>query len=93
VRHAAATHVGIVVERIQDASGDMVRVTVQDDGRGLAPGSTRDFARYGLMGMRERVQALDGELNIESRPGQGVTVCAFIPVTVRKNANNGEEAA
>ncbi len=93
VRHAAATHVEILVARTHGASGDTVRIRVKDDGKGLAPGSDRDSARYGLMGMRERVQALDGEFSIETHSGQGVTVCAVIPVTVRTNTNNGAQAA
>lgn len=96
VRHAAATHVEILVSRIPDASlGDAVRISVRDDGKGLVQGGERDSARYGLMGMRERVQALDGQFNIESRPGQGVTVCAVIPVAASTTAitKNGAEAA
>ncbi len=96
VRHAAATCVEVRVSRSQDASRrDTIRVTVRDNGKGLAQGSERDSARYGLMGMRERVQALDGEFSIETRPGQGVTVCAVIPVAVRAAAGstNGAQAA
>lgn len=93
VRHAAATRVEILVSRSQGTSGDEVRITVRDDGKGLASGSERDSARYGLMGMRERVQALEGEFSIETRSGQGVTVRAVIPVTARATTNNGAEAA
>ena len=94
VRHAAARSVEVQVSRAQDAArGDVVRVTVRDDGKGLAQDGDRDSARYGLMGMRERVQALDGDFSIETRPGHGVTVCAVIPVMAHAMANSGAEAA
>lgn len=93
VRHAAATRVEILVSRSEGASGDEVRITVRDNGKGLASGSERDSARYGLMGMRERVQALEGDFSIETSSGQGVTVCAVIPVTDRTMTNSGAEAA
>ena len=94
VRHAAARSVEVQVSRAQDAArGDVVRVTVRDDGKGLAQDGDRDSARYGLMGMRERVQALDGDFSIETRPGHGVTVCAVIPVMAHTMANSGAEAA
>jgi PAS domain S-box-containing protein len=96
VRHAAASSVEIRVSRGQDSSRrDAMRVTVRDNGRGLAQGGERDSARYGLMGMRERVQALNGEFSIETSPGRGVTVCAVIPVELGSAARsaNGAEAA
>lgn len=76
-RHAAATRVEIGLER----AGDVLLVSVSDDGKGLEPGRLAETARFGLMGMRERVQALSGEFRTESGPGQGFKVIASIPVT------------
>ena len=39
-----------------------------------------DSERFGLMGMRERVQALGGEFQLKSVSGAGLTVIAYIPV-------------
>jgi signal transduction histidine kinase len=50
-------------------------VRVQDDGiGGAAPGSGS-----GLQGLRDRLAALDGTLEIASPPGQGTTLRARLP--------------
>ena len=61
-----------------------VRVVVRDDGAGFDPGSRTDG--FGLLGMRERVELLDGSLDVESAPGQGTTVTAVLPVQRRGDA-------
>jgi len=76
IRHAEATRAEIAVCR----DGGIVRVTVSDNGNGLGQRNERESARFGLMGMRERVQALNGDFRLESRPGDGLTVIAAIPV-------------
>lgn len=71
VRHAAATRVSIAVR--ETAAG--LELTVRDDGRGTAavvPG-------HGLAGMRERLEAAGGRLEITSRPAAGFTVTAHLP--------------
>jgi two-component system sensor histidine kinase UhpB len=75
-RHAGASRVEICVRR----TGEGVELEVSDDGKGLESGAAGDAARFGLMGMRERVQALEGEFRLESEPGAGVTVRASIPL-------------
>jgi hypothetical protein len=77
VRHAAATRVEIGVRR----DGAEVEVCVRDNGRGLPERSQSEPARFGLMGMRERVQALNGTFEIESPAGAGVCVRARLPLT------------
>jgi len=72
-KHAAARHVTIRLER-----AERIEVTVADDGVGTAGGvPTRGL---GLIGMRERVMALQGELAFASAPGQGFELVARIPV-------------
>jgi len=95
VRHAAATRAEVRVSRERDAvRGDVLRVRVSDNGKGLAPGELREPARFGLMGMRERVQGIDGDFNIEALPGRGVTVLAILPVSERtKKDTSGAQAA
>jgi signal transduction histidine kinase len=68
-----------VVEINED--DDTVHVEVRDDGAGFDP--TADTAGFGLLGMRERVELLDGTLRIESSPGAGATVRASFPVQRR----------
>jgi len=56
---------------------DVVRVVVEDDGRGLGSAMV---PHLGILGMRERVTELGGSLVVESRPGAGVRVEAHLPV-------------
>ncbi|HEX4986474.1 MAG TPA: PAS domain S-box protein [Burkholderiales bacterium] len=92
-RHAAARRVDICVARVNDARiGDAVRLTVSDDGRGFAS-TEGGTARFGLIGMRERAQALKGEFRIDSRPGGGTTVTALLPAGMRHADAGGARAA
>lgn len=93
-RHAVATRSDIDVARRNDAQrGDVVKVSVRDNGKGFSQQLEREATRFGLIGMRERVQALDGEFRIDSSPGQGVTVTAVIPVKFPASGSQGAEAA
>lgn len=58
----------------------IVHVSVRDDGGGFDPDAATETSGFGLLGMRERVDLLGGELLIDSAPGQGATVRASIPV-------------
>ena len=73
-RHAEASRVEI--ELSQDARGFAMRV--QDNGKGLQPGDRKKANSFGLMGIRERIHALGGELTITSSPGQGTLLSIFI---------------
>jgi signal transduction histidine kinase len=65
-----------VVEVIEHET--TIEVAVRDDGVGFdATDSTEGF---GLLGMRERAELLDGTLAIESAPGRGTVVRATLPV-------------
>jgi signal transduction histidine kinase len=55
------------------------RVAVRDDGQGFDPQAPRRAA-HGLMGMRYRVQAMGGVLDIQSAPGQGTRIEAGLPL-------------
>jgi two-component system, NarL family, sensor histidine kinase UhpB len=76
LRHADATRAEIEIKR----DDGVIHLSVVDDGKGLGEGNESETARFGLMGLRERVQALHGEFRLESRPGEGLRVSASIPV-------------
>jgi signal transduction histidine kinase len=63
---------------IADAAGTIV-VTVRDDGHGFDPAS--GTSGFGLVGMQERAELLDGTLEIRSAPGQDTIVKATFPAT------------
>jgi signal transduction histidine kinase len=68
----------VTVQRI----GEHLEVSVGDNGKGLGERSAAEASHFGLMGMRERVEALDGSFHIDSSAGHGVCVRAAIPVAV-----------
>ncbi|HLL92317.1 MAG TPA: GAF domain-containing protein [Solirubrobacteraceae bacterium] len=65
-----------VVEIHEEAA--IVHLSVRDDGRGFDPHNETDG--FGLLGMRERVELLGGELLIDSASGRGTVLTARIPV-------------
>lgn len=69
-RHAHATTAAVTL--VQE--GGQVRLVVEDNGRGgaIVPGN-------GLAGMRERVQAIGGQLRVESQPWRGTRLEASVP--------------
>lgn len=93
-RHAFATRSDINVARRTDHKrGDVVEVTVRDNGKGFSQQLEREATRFGVIGMRERVQALDGDFGIDSSPGEGVTVTVVIPVRKPASGSHSAEAA
>jgi len=79
----AVRHGNPKIIRIDIRSGtNHLRVTVQDDGDG-AKGMDEDdisLGHAGIAGMRERVQALKGRLDIDTVPGRGVRLSAVLPL-------------
>jgi signal transduction histidine kinase len=71
-RHAHATVVCVAVEE----RGDSLHLSIRDDGAGGA-----DPARgSGLIGLRDRAEALGGSLEVSSPPGEGTLVLARFPL-------------
>lgn len=56
-----------------------LRLEVTDDGGGFVPDQVRHG--FGLTSMRERVEALRGELHVRSEVGRGTTVEAVVPTS------------
>ncbi len=76
-RHAEATLVDINVSTQLKPNKQGVTVKIQDNGKGFNPSKTDGL---GLPGMRERVEGLAGEFEIESSSNKGTTVSAWIPL-------------
>ncbi|MEP7355814.1 MAG: PAS domain S-box protein, partial [Anaerolineales bacterium] len=75
-RHAQAKSVRVRLE----LNPDVVRLEVRDDGQGISPASQANARSLGLLGMRERVRLLNGDLDIHGEPGQGTTVTVRLPL-------------
>ena len=73
-KHAEPTRATVVVAREQE----WVSVVVRDDGKGGA-----DTTGSGIVGLRDRAEALGGSLTIESPPGGGTTIRAALPIAGR----------
>ena len=69
-RHAQASHVK--VSWLCAEGGALLEVA--DDGTGIAPERVAPAGSYGLLGMRERAEAIGAALEIDSTPGGGTTV-------------------
>lgn len=65
-KHAAATRVSVEFSR----SGAELILTLRDNGKGFDP-SDIPAGHYGLIGMRERVQYMGGDFQIDSQRGRG----------------------
>jgi signal transduction histidine kinase len=50
---------------------------VRDNGHGFD--TMRPTEGFGLLGMQERVELADGELEVRSRPGEGSEIRAWVP--------------
>ncbi len=76
VRHAKAKKIELTVERTKDG----VRVSVRDDGIGIADLDGARKQSHGLVGMTHRMRAINGTLDISSSKGKGTRVEAFLPL-------------
>src|SRR6266536_1873549 len=76
-KHASASGVTIAMRRMNDA----LVIDISDDGVGGADPASGT----GLVGLRDRVEALNGSLRVESPPGQGTRLHAEIPFSSEPN--------
>ncbi len=76
-KHAHASVVHVEVDAVEVDEGDgVLRVHVRDDGRGGA----NPAGGSGLVGLKDRIEALGGRLWLQSTPGAGTTVQATLPL-------------
>jgi signal transduction histidine kinase len=76
VRHAKASSAQLSLS----LGGGGLRLAVRDNGRGYDPGSQPSGHSLGHASMRERLRLLGGQLEIETGPGRGTTVIAWVPI-------------
>jgi len=74
-RHAEAAHVVVSLTR---PGPDQIELRVVDDGRGVCLGE--EGAGLGMVGMRERVTALQGRIHLAVGEPHGLTVAVVLPV-------------
>jgi signal transduction histidine kinase len=77
-KHARASAVTITVDA--DAADGVLHVVIRDDGAGGAS-FTGGTGGTGLAGLKDRVEALGGQILLDSPPGAGTTLRAELPLT------------
>lgn len=75
VKHSDATRIDIQL----DLMPGRLRLRVSDDGRGMPPKAAASSTGLGLMTMAHRAKIVDGDLQIDSSPGQGTTISCIAP--------------
>jgi len=92
-RHARASQVDVSVQKLDGG----VCLKIRDNGKGFSAEralQARKQNRLGLLGMRERVEMVNGNFTIESTPGNGTTILAQIPLAAtRRGAKNSLRAS
>lgn len=80
-KHAQAKRAIVKIEQLDKK----INIHIKDDGKGFNLHETmsdKNRQGYGLVGMRERVQLLKGEMNIITAPGQGTSINISVPLGI-----------
>ena len=88
VKHAQAKEAWICLRRM----GPYIGLTVRDRGRGFDPQEVRNASGFGLLTIRERLEALGGRMSVHSHPGKGSTFRIIVP-DKPQNAKQRKEVA
>ncbi|MFA6456691.1 MAG: PAS domain S-box protein, partial [Bacteroidota bacterium] len=75
MRHSRATHVDIQLS----VTEQLLTLRIQDNGIGITEQEKLKAQSFGLLGMRERVRAFQGTLDIDGAEGKGTTLTVTIP--------------
>lgn len=75
-RHSGASEASVMVI----ASDSALRAVIEDNGKGFDAEIAGQRRSLGLIGMRDRARLAGGRLSVESRPGQGTTIMAEVPI-------------
>ncbi|MDF2839547.1 MAG: histidine kinase [Clostridia bacterium] len=82
-KHAYAKYIHVKLEFVEDS----IKLIIRDDGKGFDKEivKTQDLdSGYGLLSMKERVDLLNGKLEISSAPGKGTKIYAIIPLQINE---------
>lgn len=75
LKHANANEINVKLEMTREH----MTVLIKDDGQGFDP-KEKKTESFGIIGMRERVDLLDGEMSIDSKIGAGTVVLIRVPL-------------
>ncbi|KOS60751.1 sensor histidine kinase [Lysinibacillus agricola] len=77
MKHGNCKDIWVKLEWLNNA----VNIVVKDDGKGFDPQVVKDHS-FGILGMKERIEILDGTISITSEINRGTTVLFKIPLEV-----------
>ncbi len=77
-RHSQAT----LIKTQIDLGKDLIRVSVEDNGKGFSPESLKESSNLGLKIIRERAEMLGGSCEVDSSVGSGTRISFSVPVKV-----------
>jgi signal transduction histidine kinase len=83
VKHSGAGGASVVLVGQNGA----LTLEVRDTGQGFDPAEAAGQGGLGLVSMRERLRLLAGELTVESQPGGGTRLLAFVPLAMPASAS------
>ncbi|APH03566.1 sensor histidine kinase [Bacillus weihaiensis] len=78
LKHAEATEINVKVE----ITKEMITLVVKDNGKGFnikKKVGNKDKKSFGLIGMKERIDLLDGKITIDSKEGLGIFIMFQVP--------------
>jgi signal transduction histidine kinase len=76
-RHSRASELNLSLVQ----SGAELNVSLEDNGIGFGANSIDSGAGYGLTSMRERIEKIGGQFNIQSAPGKGTQISFKVPMS------------
>lgn len=79
IRHSRATELNLSLTQDQATC----RVGLRDNGVGFDKSSTAGGGGFGLKGMRERIEKVGGQLEIETAPGKGTHIAIAVPLRAK----------
>ena len=64
-----------------DREGGTLKLVIEDDGTGIRAAVSNSMRpSFGMAGMHERIATLGGQMNVESRKGEGTRISVTVPV-------------
>ncbi len=79
-KHACANHISVSLKGFDQG----ILLSIRDDGIGFDLAEARVLPGLGLSSLRERVRLVDGELSIQSQPGEGTVITVRAPLNSKR---------
>ncbi|HWO77305.1 MAG TPA: sensor histidine kinase [Bacillus sp. (in: firmicutes)] len=76
IKHAEATEITVKVE----FRCGKVNASIRDNGKGFDVNQHKSDSSFGIMGMKERIELLEGNFSIDSKIGEGTNVLIQVPL-------------